>query len=168
MRKRVRTEEKKVDEGEKESKKGCLLPRKGPRPTKATQKEEQVKSLVFQPNSVFLVVSLLDELLGRVCSGVNPGLLGLASTTVSIASASGRVRFLIRGQIACPVLYYSSMPAGDNAKKEGGAEGGYEKVCRQKSGPAEYLSCVAVGNVKEKRGKKAWAMRPEVEAVVDR
>lgn len=50
---------------------------------------------------------------------MNPGLLGLAATTVSIASASGRVRFLIRGAIACPVLYYSSMPAGDNAKKEG-------------------------------------------------
>lgn len=62
-------------------------------------------------------------LLTRVCGGVNPGLLELLelpATTVSIASASGRVRFLNRGAIACPVLYYSSMPTGDNAKKEGG------------------------------------------------
>lgn len=92
---------------------------------------------MFQPNSEFLVVSHLDELLARVFSGVNPGLLGLASTTVSIASASGRVRFLIQGAIACPVLYYSSMPAGDNAKNEGGFEGELREDCRQESGPAE-------------------------------
>lgn len=89
----------------------------------------------------------MSELLARACSGVNPGLLGLASTTVSIASASGRVRFLIQGAIACPVLYYSSMPAGDNTKNEGGLKTNYEKFVGRS--PVQRSDCrMGVGNVK--------------------
>lgn len=114
-----------------------VAPKKRTKSTTATQKEEQIKSLVFQPNSEFLVFVLtwMSSWPGSLV-GVNPGLL---STTVSIASASGRVRFLIRGAIASPVLYYSSMPAGDNAKNEGGLKVNYEKVVGRS--PVQRSNC---------------------------